>query len=197
MGADATCARWLSGGYRRRYGDASFVRDSEFVDNIAGTLGGGIFGGTSIIRSTFTGNLAAGEPNGLDSANITQFPSVVASVFWPDTVRVSTDPPDDVPVVVIDSCIPASADNFVDLQGSSIELVDSPFTPADPDNDGFLEFYLDPSSPCVDLAAVPPPPGANELDWTTATTQVSQCTDANLLDAGRHYTPTESVGACG
>jgi len=178
------------------FGAPSHIRDSEFVDNIAGTLGGGVAGAPSIIRSTFTGNLAAGVPNGLDSTNFTQFPSLTACVFWPDSVRTSIDPPDDTPVVVIDSCIPATADNFVDLQGSSVELLGSPFTPADLDDDGLFEFYLDPLGPCVDLASVPPPPEANELDWTTATTQISQCTDSALLDAGMHYTPLNAVGPC-
>lgn len=178
------------------FGTPTHVRDCEFVDNVAGTRGGGVAGATNIIRSTFTGNLAAGQPNGLDSTNVTQLGTVTASVFWPDTVRMSADPPDDIPVATIDSCIAASPDNVVDLQGSSVELLGSPFVPADLDDDGLLEFYLDPLGPCVDLAALPGPPDPNELDWTTATTALGQCTDAGLLDAGMHYTPLAAVGPC-
>nr|WP_255216215.1 hypothetical protein [Pseudenhygromyxa sp. WMMC2535] len=176
------------------FGIPNFIRDSEFIDNVAGLQGGGVYGAPSIIRSTFTGNLAGGEPNGLDSGNLMQFPSLTASVFWPDSVRGSA--PDEIPVTVTDSCITPSADNFVDLQGSSLLLVESPFEADDLDEDGLLELYLDPLGPCVDLAALPPEPEEDELDWSTATTQLSQCTDSGLLDAGMHYTPLGDVGPC-
>jgi hypothetical protein len=86
-----------------------------------------------------------------------------------------------------DSCVVDGTNNVV---GSGNVTIDQdPFIEADLDNDGVIELYIDPNSLCHDLGG--------SLDpslWQTSTTDVSQCTDIDPSDAGRHYTPLDDRG---
>ena len=173
------------------------IEDSEFVGNSSSTAGGAVFGPVLIRRSSFHDN-RVGEDFEAVSDNQGFFEPVIQdSVLWPDIATLIPDPnlpPDPQTVSVSRSCLPSGSDpQLVWLGIGNAELEASPFELLDADQDGLTELYLDPLSPCVDLAGNP---GPLDFDWQAATTASSQCTDAPPLDAGVHYPPTQMQGPC-
>ncbi len=156
------------------------VTDTEFVANVATTGGGGAFGRATYVGVTFANNTAP-TGRGLYAPSGAQM-TLRNVVAWPDTLVATS-------MFLDHSCTPNIAQAFT--SDGWIKLVADPFAPADLDLDGRTEFYLDPSSPCVDIGGT-----VSEFDWSVETTQASQCTDVTPVDAGVHYTPISSAGPC-
>ena len=159
---------------------AALIND-EFVANTAVSNGGAVFGRADVTSSSFADNSAGNLGDALYAPNgeLMTLRSVVA---WPDTIAATT-------VELDHACVAAPLFNYTNT--GTLELLASPFAPADLDLDGDVEQYLDPASPCVDLGGT-----VEAFDWTALTTQSSQCSDSGALDAGVHYTPQSAVGPC-
>jgi predicted outer membrane repeat protein len=180
-------------------GAGLLIDDSELRDNVADGEGGGVFGEAHVRRSTFTGNLAGGQPNAITDYHYWYDPVVEGSVLWPDGLRLVADGNivEGGTIGVSHSCVPNGLDPTIVYFGDGvIELAGSPFDPADMDDDGQDELYLDPGSACVDLVPELDPFWIDDFDWQSMTTDPSQCTDVAPLDAGMHYEPLLDVGAC-
>lgn len=65
-------------------------------------------------------------------------------------------------------------------------LTSDPFVRVDEDGDGIPSFYLDPSSPCVDIG-VSPSAVVPTRDPRTATTRADGALDVGPIDAGAHF----------
>ena len=156
------------------------VINTEFVDNVAATVGAGIHGRADVYASTFTGNVALSgsaiyAPDG---------PTMLFrhSVAFPDTVWGNN-------INHAWSCnSPGSGSGAPHVTINS----PSPFAPADLDEDGYDEWYLVPGHGCSGLVN-----GVLDvIDWEVMTTFQSQCTDSGWPDPGVHYQPLSAVGAC-
>jgi predicted outer membrane repeat protein len=156
------------------------VTDSEFVANTAATGGGGVFGRANLVGVTFANNLApSGKALYAPAGGTMTLRNVVA---WPDNLVAAN-------MHLDRTCIPKVWQAFT--SDGHVVLVANPFDAADLDLDGRTEFYLDPSSACVDIGGT-----VSEFDWASETTQASQCTDVTPVDAGIHYTPLSAAGPC-
>jgi hypothetical protein len=174
---DATVS---TGGAIRNLAPANVsVTNTEFVGNTSVSHGGGFYGRATFTSTTFANNVAGGSGHGL-------FASAGASMTirnvtaWPDNLSAAS-------MILDHSCTP----QVNGTNNGSVWIVASPFAPADLDLDGLTEYYLAPGSACVNIGGT-----VGEFDWTTLTTQASQCTDSNPVDAGVHYTPQSAVGPC-
>lgn len=183
-GAIYAHAFWLAG-----FADVEAF-NSQFIANDA-DAGGALFGPVHAYASSFTGNTANTGP-AMDSfvdvfgEDLFPFPGELHScALWPDEVGTA------VAHGISNSCVPAGMQGFFD-GGGNVGLIADPFELLDLGDDGFESLYLDPSSPCVDLGGT-----LDAFDWSLLTTQASHCTDAGPVDAGKHFTPLEDVGACG
>lgn len=170
-----------TGGAIRTLSNDVTVTNTEFVGNTAALHGGGFYGRATFTSTTFANNLAAGVGNGLFA---TSGPAMTLRnvVAWPDDLVAGS-------MTLDHACVAPVAVAHTNID--STFLAASPFAPADLDSDGLTEFYLAPASACVDIGGT-----VEEFDWTTLTTQASQCTDTAPVDAGVHYTPQAAVGAC-
>ena len=158
------------------------IHNTEFVENVAFGEGGGVYGRPlELVSTTFADNTAGGLGDGLaaEDGNLITMRSVVA---WPDDIAA--------PNVFFDhACV--SQPIFPYEDNGLVMLVDDPFERDDLDFDSRTEYYLTPDSACLDVGGA-----VDEFDWTTRTTQASQCTDSDPLDAGVHYTPLFDAGPC-
>jgi hypothetical protein len=168
------------GGVRNLATNAS-VTNSEFVGNTSASHGGGFYGRATFTSTTFANNVASGTGNGLfaPSGPAMTIRNVAA---WPDNLAAGS-------MVLDHSCLPTVPYSHTNV--GSVFIAANPFAPADLDTDGLTEYYLAPGSACLNTGGT-----VGEFDWTTLTTQSSQCTDSNPVDAGIHYTPQSAVGPC-
>ncbi|MCA9687444.1 MAG: hypothetical protein KC457_35105, partial [Myxococcales bacterium] len=130
------------------------VVNSEFVDNIATTVGAGIYGRADVYASTFANNVA---PSG-SAIYAPAGPQMLFrhSVAYPDTIWGSD-------IVGAWSC--STGNN---LSGApQVKVVSpSPFAPADLDEDGYDEWYLVPGHGCSGMVN-----GVLDvIDWEVMTT---------------------------
>lgn len=160
------------------------IINSAFVGNTAVDNGGAFFGRQDIVSSSFSANSAGNLGDAVFAPN-EQFGTVMTLrdvVAWPDTIAATT-------LTLDHACVAAPLFNYTDVD--TVVLVADPYDPADLDLDGLTELYLDPAAPCVDIGGV-----VDSFDWATLTTQASQCTDSDPLDAGVHYPPQSAAGPC-
>src|SRR5690606_12599428 len=156
------------------------VINSEFSGNEAKLHGGGVWGRATFVTSAFYDNHADGEGNGLFAP--AGPPMTLRNVAaWPDDLVASS-------MILDHSCV--TEVTVPHTNEGSVFIVANPFVHGKLDG-GLIELYLDPTSACVDIGGT-----VDEFDWTTMTTQASQCTDVTPLDAGVHYTPLSSAGPC-
>ncbi|KIG15528.1 Fibronectin type III domain protein [Enhygromyxa salina] len=157
------------------------VINTEFASNIATSSGGGVYGRGTFIHSTFANNAAASgaglyAPPGPDM-------TMRHCAAWPDLI-VGQD------IYMGWSC--GAPETWLLANGPGVITHQTPFDPADLDDDGRVEYYLRPGTACADFGGETP-----EFDTSALTTMASQCTDSSPVDIGVHYTPLFAAGACG
>jgi hypothetical protein len=170
-----------TGGALRNLAPNVSVINTEFVGNTSVSHGGGFYGRATFTSTTFANNVAGGTGNGLFAPG---GPSMTMRnvTAWPDNLSAAS-------MVLDHSCIPLVTQTHTN--NGTVFIAASPFAPSDIDLDGLTEYYLTPGSACVNIGGT-----VGEFDWTVLTTQASQCTDSNPVDAGVHYTPQSAVGPC-
>ncbi|PRQ04864.1 LamG-like jellyroll fold domain-containing protein [Enhygromyxa salina] len=157
------------------------IINTEFASNIATSSGGGVYGRGTFIHSTFADNVApsgAGlyAPPGPDM-------SMRHCAAWPDLIVGQN-------IYMGWSCVAPSP--WLLANGPGVVTHQTPFDPADLDDDGRVEHYLLPGTACADFGGE-----TAEFDPSVLTTMASQCTDSSPLDIGVHYTPLFEAGPCG
>jgi hypothetical protein len=198
-------ARFIGNQRALRIGGDAEIRDSLFFGNVSATRGGALVGNDARLRSvnnTFASNRAlsgadihcefceieavlntfAGSTSndGNNIFNEESPPTIVNSVSWPAALPAGSG--------VTHSCFPGATGT------GNQHLSASPFVTDDADGDGVDEFYLDPSSPCVDAGNASE---TADTPWQTLTTNASQCLDTPVVDMGRHHTPAvRGPGTC-
>lgn len=164
------------------------LRNVTFVDNVAAGTGGAVSGLFTIELASFRNNsagIAGDDINGALGIMTTEMYGVAA---WPNPIIAPFNGFDE-NFWLTSSCVVEGTNNS--NGGGNVLLDQDPFIEADLDNDGVIELYIDPSSPCHDLDGPVDP----EL-WSTLTTDITQCTDSAPSDAGRHDLPLSDEGAC-